>query len=74
MVAFQAAAAVFVAAGGDPALTARDVPLIVYAAAQGHPEWLYQPVRERIAREERWWKARGVWPPPKDRREWPVDL
>ncbi len=21
---------------------------------------------QRIAREERWWKARGVWPPPKE--------
>ena len=41
-----------------------------------HGRWvrLYRPSRERIAREERWWKARGVWPPPKDRSEWPEEL
>lgn len=69
--AFGAARDAFLAAGGDPDLAARDVPLIVSAAARDHPDWFHRPARERIAREEAWWKARGIWPPPKDRREWP---
>ncbi len=74
MEAYRAAADAFLAAGGDPEAAARDVPLIVSAVARDHPDWLYRPVRERIAREERWWKAQGVWPPPKDRREWPAEF
>ncbi len=50
---------------------ARGVPLIVSAAARDHPDWLYRPARKRIAREEAWWRARDVWPPPKSRRDWP---
>lgn len=73
-VADRAARAAFVAAGGDPALAGRDVPLIVAAAARDHPDWLWWPARERIAREEAWWKARGVWPPPQDRSAWPAGL
>jgi hypothetical protein len=47
--------------------------LTVSAAARDHPEWPCRPARERIAREEAWWKARGIWSPPKDRSEWPED-
>ncbi len=72
MVAYAAAEAAFLAAGGGPASAARDVALIVAAAARGHPEWLYGPCRARIPREEAWWKARGVWPPPKGRSAWPA--
>ena len=71
MVAYAAAEAAFLAAGGDPTLVGRDVVLIVAAAARDRAGWLYRPARERIAREERWWRARGVWPPPKDRSLWP---
>ena len=64
-VADRAAEAAFLAAGGDPGLAARDVVLIVSAAARDHPDWFWRPSRERIAREGAAWKARGVWPPPK---------
>ena len=74
MEAYRAATAAFLAAGGDPEAGARDVVLIVAAVARDHPDWLYRPARERIAREEAWWKARGVWPPPRDRSEWPAGL
>ena len=67
MVAYAAAEVAFLTASGDPALAGRDVALIVAAAARDHPDWFWRPARERIAREERWWKARGVWPPPKGR-------
>ncbi len=49
MEAHRAATDAFLAAGGDPEAAARD-----------HPDWLYQSARERIAREERWWRDRGV--------------
>ena len=62
-----AATEAFVVAGGAAEVAARDVPLIVAAVARDHPARVCGPVRERIAREERWWKARGVWSPPKDR-------
>ena len=73
LVADHAARAAFLAAGGDPGQAARDVVLIVAAAARDHPDWFWLPARERIAREELWWKARGVWPPV-DRSEWPAGL
>ena len=73
-VADRAARAAFLAAGSDPELAARDVVLVVSAAARDHPDWFWRPARERIAREERWWKARGVWPPPKDRSAWLAEL
>ena len=73
-VADRDAEAAFLAAGGDPGLAKRDVPLIVSAAARDHPDWFWRPARERIAREERWWKTRGVWPPPKDRSAWLTEV
>jgi hypothetical protein len=74
MVAHAAAEAAFLAAGGDPKLAKRDVPLIVSAAVRDHGDWFWRPCRERIAREEAWWKARGVRPPPMDRSAWPVEV
>lgn len=74
MEAYRAAADAFLAAGGAPEAAAHDVALILAAVARDHLDWLYRPTRERIAREEAWWQARGVWPPPKDPREWPAEL
>jgi hypothetical protein len=68
--AYDAATAAFLAAGADPALAAGDAVLIAAAVARGHPDWLYGPCRARIAREEAYWRGRGVWPPPKDRSAW----
>ena len=69
--AYRAARDAFLAAGGDPERAPSEVPRIVSAAARDHGDWFWRPVRERIAREERWWKARSIWPPPKDRSRWP---
>jgi hypothetical protein len=65
-VADKAARGAFIAAGGDPAQTAQDVPRIIGAATRDHSDWFWRPACERIAREEREWKAQGIWPPPKD--------
>jgi hypothetical protein len=61
----------FVAAGGDPALAGRDVPRIIAAAISHDSTWFWRPARERIARKEHEWKARGIWPPPNDSRGGP---
>lgn len=63
-VADRAALHAFVAAGGDPAHAAQDVPQIIGAATRDHSDWFWRPACERIAREEREWRARGIWPPP----------
>ena len=42
------------------ALTKQNMVLIVAAAAYDRPGQLYGPCMERLAREKRWWKARGV--------------
>ena len=73
-VADRAARAAFIAAGGDPALAGQDVPRIIAAASAEHGDWFWRPARERIAREEAWWKARGIWPPPLNRSAWPAGL
>jgi hypothetical protein len=72
-VADKAAHDAFIAAGGDPALAARDVPRIIGAVTREHSEWFWKPARERLEREERAWKARGVWPPPLGARGGPDD-
>jgi hypothetical protein len=72
-VADKAAREAFVAAGGDPALAGQDVPRIIAAATRDHSEWFWRPARERIAREEHEWKARGIWPPPIGARGGPDD-
>jgi hypothetical protein len=72
-VADKAATAAFIAAGGDPALAAQDVPQIIAAATRDHTDWFWRPARERLAREEREWKARGLWPPPLGARGGPDD-
>jgi hypothetical protein len=64
-VADKAALAAFIAAGGDPQLAAQDVPAIIAAATREHSEWFWKLARERLERQERAWKARGIWPPPK---------
>jgi hypothetical protein len=61
----KAATAAFIAAGGDPAHAAEDVPQIIAAATQEHSDWFWRPARERLEQQERAWKARGIWPPPK---------
>ena len=71
--AYRAALAAYLAEGGDPAQAPSDIPSIVAAATLDHGEWFWCPMRERIAREEAWWRARGVWPPPNDRRAWPEE-
>ena len=71
--ASRAALAAYLAAGGDTAQAPSDIPSIVAAASRDHGDWFWRPVRERIAREEAWWRARGIWPPPKDRRAWPEE-
>jgi hypothetical protein len=63
-VADKAAVAAFIAAGGDPARAAQDVPQIIGAATREHSEWFWRPAKERLERQERAWRARGVWPPP----------
>ena len=65
IVADKAAVAAFIAAGGDPQLAVKDVPAIVAAATQQYSEWFWRPAKERLERQERAWKARGIWPPPK---------
>jgi hypothetical protein len=61
-IADKAAVAAFIAAGGDPARAAEDVPAIIAAATQEHGTWFWRPARERLERQERAWKARGIWP------------
>jgi hypothetical protein len=63
-VADKATCEAFVAAGDEPALAARDVPRIITAAISEHSDWFWRPADERLAREEREWRARGIWPPP----------
>lgn len=58
--------AAYLAAGGDPEDKGA-VPEMVAAAARDHREWFWRPTRERIEREERDWKRRGIWPPPVSR-------
>ena len=72
-VADQAAHDAFIAAGGDLAFAAQDVPRIIGAITREHSEWFWEPARERLEREEREWKARGVWPPPLGARGRPDD-
>jgi hypothetical protein len=62
-VADKAAREAFIAAGGDPALAGQDVPASIAAATREHSEWFWRPARERIARGEQEWRARGIWPP-----------
>lgn len=69
--AFQAAREAFIAAGGEPDRAPHDIPLMVSAAARDHGEWFWRPARERVDREERFWRSRGIWPLPLDRRAWP---
>ena len=71
--AYRAALAAYLAEGGDPERAPSDIPQIVAAASRDHGDWFWRPVRERLAREEAWWRARGIWPPPKDRRAWPKE-
>ncbi len=71
--AYRAALAAYLAEGGDPERAPSDIPQIVAAASRDHGDWFWRPVRERIAREEAWWRARGIWPPPKDGRAWPEE-
>ena len=71
--AYRVALAAYLAEGGDPEQAPSDIPRIVAAATRDHGGWFWRPVRERIAREEAWWRARGVWPPPANRRDWPAD-
>jgi len=66
--------AAFIAAGGEPAEAGRVVPEIVAAAARDHGEWFWRPVRERVEAEERYWRRRGIWPPPTTPTDWPADL
>ena len=61
-VADKAAVAAFITAGGDPQLAAQDVPQIIAAATQEHSDWFWRPAKERLERQERAWKARGIWP------------
>lgn len=53
----------YVAARGDPA-DKTAIREMVAAAARDHKEWIWRPIRERIAREDRNRKRRGIWPPP----------
>lgn len=60
------AARTYVAAGGDPEQACSEHNRIVAATIRGHTDWFWRPVRARIERENRAWKARGIWPPPQD--------
>jgi hypothetical protein len=73
VVADKAALAAFIAAGGDLARAAQDVPQIIAAATQEHSDWFWRPARERLERQERAWRARGIWPPPLSARGGPND-
>jgi hypothetical protein len=64
--------AAFIAAGGQPELAPTQIPQMIAAAARDHGEWFWRPARERVAREERFWRSRGHWPPLMDRRTWPA--
>ncbi len=57
--------------GGDPALAGGDIYRILHAVGQRHGEWLRAPAVRRAAIVERYWRARGIWPPPVDRSTWP---
>ena len=72
--AYAAARDAYIGAEGDPAQAPREVMQIVSAAARDHGEWFWRPVRERLEREERYWRRRGMWPPPKNPQDWPADL
>jgi hypothetical protein len=63
--------AAYLAAGGDPERAERDIPEMIAAAARDHGEWFWRPAQLRIEREERFWRRRGIWPPPMNRAEWP---
>ncbi len=69
--AWEAARAAYVAAGGSPGVAKHDVPKIITAVVSRHAEWFWRPVQARIEREERYWRGRGIWPPPMNRAEWP---
>ncbi|WP_270934430.1 hypothetical protein [Falsiroseomonas oryzae] len=57
----------YVASGGDPGRVQGDLYRIISAAARDHGEWFWRPVRERLAREERYMRSIGMWRPPLDR-------
>jgi hypothetical protein len=64
---FRPARDAFMAAGGDPAEAPSAVMEIVAAAARDHGEWFWRPSRLRVEAEERYWRGRGIWPPPMGR-------
>ncbi|MDB5371798.1 MAG: hypothetical protein JWP04_440 [Belnapia sp.] len=64
----------YLAAGGDRARAGREVTLMIAGVSSQFPDWFWGPTRERIEREEQWWRAQGRWPPPKDPAEWPEHL
>ena len=59
-VAYRAARDAFIVAGGDPDLAFIEVPRIIGAAARDHSDWFWRPANERIAQEERGWRARDT--------------
>ena len=69
---FAAAKAACVAVGGDPGALGDAAMRMVTAASIEHGEWFYAPVRRRLEHEERHLRALGCWPPPLDRKKWPL--
>lgn len=68
---YRRARKTYVAASGTPESAPYEVMLMVAAAARDHPDWFWKPLEERLAREECFWRSRGIWSPPKNRAEWP---
>lgn len=62
--AMDLAYSAYMAAGGDPAEVDTAIPKMLGAAARDHGEWFWRPTERRLARDERWMKACGMWPPP----------
>lgn len=69
--AWEAARTAYVAAAGALERSPTDMPLIVSAAIRDHCDWFWRPVRARVEREERYWRGRGILPPPMNRATWP---
>jgi hypothetical protein len=62
------------AAGGNRTGASRAVALMTADVSALHGDWFWEPAQRRIKEVDRWWKAQGQWPPPKNPAEWPDHL
>lgn len=64
----------YLAAGGNPDQASRQVGEMVASVSAQHGAWFWGPAERWVAEGEAWWRARGIWPPPKDPSAWPEHL